>query len=369
MKLWHSFIKELKLASRGFYFYIEFAMAAIILVVLLFLVPEEFSSTSDEYLYLDLPEAAKESLNETLMEGDLDNHIEQVEIKSKKQTYQAQLYHAEGKKIYVLDNAEDVVTLAKNERQLGAIITLGDDNRLHYTYYLQGYESQRLRNLYLIYHNKDIDILHEHMDNLEVRSIDTHYGTLTDRQNIIPALIAINGSFLGLFIIAAYIFLDKQEGIIKAYAITASSVWQYLMSKVGVLLFSSLLSTLIIVIPLMGLQVNYFMFVIVLLTSSFFASAVGLLIGSCFKNMMQAFGAIYGVMIVMMLPNIAYFIPSWEPLWVKVIPTYPLIQSFKETILQNGDMHYVGMTSLGFFIAGIILFLISNMRYKKTMTV
>ncbi len=369
MKLWHSFIKELKLASRGFYFYIEFAMAAIILVVLLFMVPEEFSSTTKQYIYFDMPEVAQKAMKETLIENDLDQQVEQVEIKSKKQTYQAELYHSEDKKLYVVENREDVIALSKNESQLGTVVTLGEDNKLNYTYYLQGYESQRLRNLYLIFHNKDVALIHEHMDNLEIRSINTHYGTLTDRQNILPALIAINGSFMGLFIIAAYIFLDKQEGIIKAYAITASSVWQYLMSKVGVLLFSSIVSCLIIAIPIMGTQVNYLMLIILLITSSFFASAVGLLIGSFFKNMMQAFGAIYVVMILMMLPNIAYFIPSWEPLWVKVIPTYPLIQSFKETFINHGDMNYVWLTSIGFLIAGTIIFLISNMRYKKTMTV
>ncbi len=369
MKLWHSFIKELKLASRGFYFYIEFAMAAIILIVLLLIVPEEFSSTTKEYIYLDMPEVAQVEMKKALLENDLDHQKEQVELKSKKQVYKAELYHSKDKKVYIVENLEDTITLAENEKQLGAIITIGEDNKLHYEYYLQGYESQRLRNLYLIIHNEDHELLQDHMESLETRSLSTDYDTLTDRQNIIPALIVLNGSFMGMFIIAAYIFLDKQEGIIKAYAITASSVWQYLMSKVGVLLFVSILSCLIIVIPIMGLEVNYLMLIILLITSSFFASAVGLLIASYFQNMMQAFGAVYVAMVVMMLPNIAYFIPSWEPIWIKVIPTYPLIQGFKETIIENGDMNYVLMTSIGFLVAGAIIFIISNMRYKKTMTV
>ena len=36
---------------------------------------------------------------------------------------------------------------------------------------------------------------------------------------------------MGFFIIAAYIFLDKKEGVIKAYAVTPSPVWKYLLSK------------------------------------------------------------------------------------------------------------------------------------------
>lgn len=369
MKLWHSFTKELKLASRGFYFYIEFAMAAIILLVLLFLVPQEFKTEKIEFVYMDLPEAIKVELEKVSLESDLDHQAEQVAFKSKKKTYKAWLHETEDTKKYILDNEEDMITLAKNEKSIGATVYLGDNNKLHYRYYLQGYESERLKNLYLIVHNKEMKVLEAHEASIESKSLTDYEGTLTDRQNIIPALIAINGSFMGLFIIAAYIFLDKQEGIIKAYAVTASSVWQYLMSKVGVLLFSSIISTLMIVIPIMGADVNYPMLMLVLIASSFFASTIGLLIASYFRNMMQSFGVIYGVMILMMLPNIAYFIPSWEPLWIKLIPTYPLIQSFRETIIAGGDMQYVLLTSLGFFVAGSIVFVISNMRYKKYMTI
>ena len=60
MKLWSSFVKELIIASRGFYFYIEVVMAFIFLLLLLFAVPEQFDSKEDEYLYLDFPAATME---------------------------------------------------------------------------------------------------------------------------------------------------------------------------------------------------------------------------------------------------------------------------------------------------------------------
>ncbi|MEA1959766.1 MAG: hypothetical protein U9N81_00475 [Bacillota bacterium] len=100
-----------------------------------------------------------------------------------------------------------------------------------------------------------------------------------------------------------------------------------------------------------------------------FASSLGLVVTSFYKNMVQAFGAIYLLMIAMFLPNIAYFIPSWEPVWIKIIPTYPLIQGFKETILANRDTSYTLMASLGFLATGTLLFLIADKRFKNTLKV
>lgn len=370
MKLWHSFSKELKLSSRGYYFYVELIMAIILLVVVLVVIPEEFVSKHTEYLYFDLPEEMINEYKKDILKDDLDGKAELVEIKSNNELIPAEFYETDKKKYYIVEDEKAAIQLAETERPLlSAVMSLDDNNNLHYKYYLQGYESERLKNLYLIVHNQDLNLIKDHIDGQEVRALSTGYDELTDRENVIPSFLTFNGSLMGLFIIAAYIFLDKQEGIIKAYAVTASSVWHYLMSKVGVILVTSTLASFIIVVPVMGLKPNYPSLLLLLITSGFFASSLGLVVASFYKNMMQAFGAIYILMIAMLLPNIAYFVPSWEPAWIKVIPTYPLIQGFKETILKNGDTAYTLMVSLGFLVVGLLMFLIANKRYKKTLTV
>ncbi|GAA0180209.1 hypothetical protein SH2C18_29420 [Clostridium sediminicola] len=370
MKLWHSFIKELKLSSRGFYFYIEIFMAVLLLVILLFVVPEEFKSKEKEFISLDLPKQVTDTLIKDFLEEDLDGKVEKVEIKNKGELIPADYYETEDKKVYVFQSEEILIRMTKAERpSVGAHLNLDDSGNMHYKYYLQGYESEKLKNVYLVFHNRDLDELKAINDKQEVRSLGADYELLNDRENVVPSILTFNGSLMGLFIIAAYIFLDKQEGIIKAYAVTASSVWHYLMSKVGVILVTSILSSFIIVAPIMGLQPNYPLMLLLLITSGFFVSALGLVIASFYKNLMQAFGVVYVVMIALMLPNIAYFIPSWEPLWIKIIPTYPLIEGFKETILANGDTTYTLLVSLGFSVAGLILFLIANKRFKKTLAV
>lgn len=370
MKLWHSFIKELKLSSRGFYFYIEIFMAVLLLVILLFVVPEEFNSKQAEYLSFDLPEQVRSTMIEDILERDLDGKVENIELKNEGELIPAEYYETEDRKVYVFESEEIMVRMTEAERpSVGAHLTLDESGKMNYEYYMQGYESEKLKNVYLVFHNRDLDELKVINDNQVVRSLGADYELLNDRENVVPSILTFNGSLMGLFIIAAYIFLDKQEGIIKAYAITASPVWHYLMSKVGVILVTSIISSFIIVVPIMGLQANYPLMLLLLITSGFFVATLGLVIASFYKNLMQAFGVMYVVMIAMMLPNIAYFIPSWEPLWIKVIPTYPLIEGFKETILINGDITYTLLVSLGFSVVGLLLFLIANMRFKKTLAV
>ena len=55
MKLLSSYFKELLIAARGFYFYIEIGFSVLVLIVLLFAVSENPVSKQKEYLSSSLP--------------------------------------------------------------------------------------------------------------------------------------------------------------------------------------------------------------------------------------------------------------------------------------------------------------------------
>ncbi|GAJ13859.1 unnamed protein product, partial [marine sediment metagenome] len=141
MKLLSSFKKELILASRGFYFYVELIFALVILAVLLFAIPQNFSSTSTEYLYFDLPQEGIEIFTSQILVDDLDGESEMVEIEAGGKTFNAELIITDEREIYIVDSEEAVRALAYSEQVIGAVLELDDDNQLHYKYYLQGYES------------------------------------------------------------------------------------------------------------------------------------------------------------------------------------------------------------------------------------
>jgi hypothetical protein len=177
------------------------------------------------------------------------------------------------------------------------------------------------------------------------------------------------GSLMGFFIVMAYIFLDKSEGVIKAFAVTPSSVWKYLLSKTMVITTTVIITSSIITMPVMRLQPNYMLFYLLLILSTFAFSSLGLLVSSFFDSISKAFGVLYVFMIALMLPAFSYFIPSFDPLWLRFFPTYPLLQGMKEVIMVDTDVVYVMTYSAIFASGGLFIFLLANYRFKKTLTV
>ncbi len=367
MKLFSSFVKELKIASRGFYFYIEIFMALLILAIFLFVVPYNFSNKTSEYIYLDMPVEASKVYLKAIEDETIYDKAEKVTIKIDNIEKDASLYTTEDKEIYVLNSREDVVYMADKEREIAAVIKMDENYNFNYEYYIQGYESDKFKDLLKILHVESTETLEMVMNNQDVRPLFSDYESLSDKENMMPTVLVFNGALMGLFIIAAYIFLDRQEGVIKAYALTPSPVWQYLMSKVGVIMVTSIVSSFIVIIPIMKSRPDYLLLLVLLVTTAFFASSLGLLIASFYENIMQAFGTLYLFMMLMIVPNIAYFMPSWNPSWVKLIPTYAMLEGFKSILLGSGDWSYVLTISGGFLIVGIVLFALSNYRYKKTL--
>ena len=395
MKLLSSYFKEMKIAARGFYFYIEIVIAVIILVILLFAVNEKAVSKQKEFLYYDMPQ----SYSELLLQRELDRGTltleEPTEFKLKavkfdvenmetgdiqsydfgKEVYSIDTYKRWDPDtgelagtVYITDSEELMIRFAFQERRIGAAVVLNSAGETEYRYYNQGYETDRYIDLLYVLHNESPAVLKKSVDAQRVTRLGD-IQILNNRENLVPVIIIFMGSLMGFFIVVSYIFLDKAEGVIRAFAVTPSSVWKYLLSKTMVILTNVIISSSIIAIPVMGLQPNYPLFYLFLLISSFAFSSLGLILSSFFDTISKAFGILYFFMIILMVPAFSYFIPSFDPLWLRFFPTYPLLQGMKEILMADTDVSYVLFYSGVFLAGGILLFVIANYRFKKTLTV
>ncbi len=395
MKLLSSYLKEMKIAARGFYFYVEIFMAVIILVILLFAVNEEPVSRAKEFLYYDMPGEAVNSIYEDYISGGsvkavgktgFDMKASSFEVANKetgntrtyefeKETLTADTYKQYDSKtgrlaktIYITKNEEDMIRLARSEKVIGAKISMNDAGGLTYTYYNQGYETDRYINLLYVIHNKSEDEMTEAFNSQKVRRLG-EFDMLNNRENLIPMFIVFMGALMGFFIVVAYIFNDKAEGVIRAFAVTPSPVWEYLLSKVMVIVTTVIFSSSIIVIPIMGGKPGYLLMYLLLIISSFAFASLGLLAASFFETMTKSFGILFALMLAMLVPALSYTIPGFDPVWLRFFPTYPLLQGFKEIIMADGDAGYV-LTLCGVFLAGgILLFLLANQKFRRTLTV
>ena len=395
MKLWSTYIKEMKIASRGFYFYIEIVIAVIALVILLVVVQENPDGKSEEYLYNDIPEEVMAYLyDRDIKSGDI-RRLEDSDLTIKpssfvilnKETGQEEAYEFEDEKVvtaksyeklnretgevlgiaYILEDELDMIRLSYNTGRIGASTTMDAEGNYSYDYFLQGYELGRYEDVLYLLHTFSKAAINEVKERQAIRVIGGS-ERLNNREVVVPVYIAFSGSLMGFIIIMSYIFLDKGEGVIKAFAVTPSSVWHYLFSKTLVILTTVLISSSIVVMPIMKLKPNYVLFYVYLIASSFLFSCLGLLVASFFDNISKAFGVLYLLMMGLMLPAFSYFISSFDPLWIRFLPTYPLLEGFKGIMRGQGEVTYVLTYSAIFIVGGFILLALANVKFKKSLT-
>lgn len=321
----------------------EIGMALIFVAVLLFVVPENFESSQKFYIAMELETADTE-------------------------TFQQLMGNSED--VTVLDNRSEIVNAMKKDRSsVGAIIRKNDD-KIVYEMILQGYENESMKNL--IKAGIEGEILTQipgFSSQITVRTLEMDSEKLSDRINIIPIYLTMNVGLMGLFIIAAYIFLDKEEGVIKAYAVAPVAVWQYLASKMMIMLMMGLITSFITVLAIVGFSVNYLYLFGLIVAFNTFGSALGLFLSSFFNTMVKAMGVLYVFIMIMMLPVISYLMPSFNPMWIKWFPSYPMMFSMRELLFENGDQSYIMMQIGIYLVLGLLLFVAANHRFKKTLTV
>lgn len=397
MRVLTNYAKEMKIAARGFYFYIEIFVAIIMLLILLFGVSEQPVNRQKEFLlYEDVSQEVYDSLLNGGIEQGRITEAEPVVFELKpisftltnRDTGEVTAYEFTEAKtvtleaqqrldpetgtpegmIYLVENREDLYRLAFQERDIAAVISHGEDGRFYYEYINQGYETKRFIDALYIIHNESISTLENQINRQVVVELG-EVQRLNNRENLVPAFLAFAGSLMGVFIVVAYVYLDKGEGVINALVVTPTSMMSYLVSKILVICTTILISSAIITIPVMGLRPSYLMLILFLLVTSFTFSALGLVIASLYDSLNKAFGILYGLMIALMVPGFSYYIPSFDPLWLRFFPTYPLLYGFKDLLLGNGQTGSIWMTIGGFLVAGLLLLFIADHRFRKNLRV
>jgi len=247
MKLLSNYIKEMKIAARGFYFYIEIAMAVVLLAVLLFAISETSTSNRKQFTYNDMPQKIAEYIKDRSIDRGEARLADSTEFKLKpavfeitnQETGETTAYKFDDEKIieletvemldsstgeltetvYYAEAEEDMIRLAYGESEVGATIAMDGYGRVSYQYYLQGYETDRLESLLYISHSESPGVISAKKDRQVVRTLGV-METLNNRENLVPVFLVFAGSLMGFFIVLAYIFYDKAEGVIRAFAVT-----------------------------------------------------------------------------------------------------------------------------------------------------
>ena len=344
IKLWYCFKKDMILSLKSWYIYSEIIMAFVFIALILLVVPENFNSKKILYAYFDLKPIEMNRIDEFISESEDD--------------------------ITLLNSEDEVREMLTQEKSSIGLLVSKKYRTLDYEIILQGYENNKYKKLletdFLMY------FISEMPDYESIVTTTTLMGNnedLSDRLNMLPVFLTMNASFMGLFIIASYIFLDKENGTIRALLVTPIEIWQYLLAKVGVILISGIISSFITVIFIAGTKANYLALFFLLVTTNAFGSALGLFIASFFNNISKAMGWLYSVIILLMFPTISYYMPAFSPILLRILPSYRMLFAYREILYETKNISYIYNTSLMFAILSVIIFLLANNKYKNSLTV
>ena len=156
-----------------------------------------------------------------------------------------------------------------------------------------------------------------------------------------PIFICFEALMVGFILGGALMLSEKQDGSVRALRVSPLSTAKYVVSKT--LLFSvigTVYASLICVLTI-GASVNWALFLLL----SFFGTAIFTMIGlaytSPFRDMSGWFFSMVVLLSVNMLPVISYSSPAFTPVWMKLIPSYPILMAYRSALFGGAlDLWY-----------------------------
>ncbi|NLG89163.1 MAG: ABC transporter permease [Clostridiaceae bacterium] len=337
MKLWALVVKDIKLSAKSNYTYIVLVFVIVFVVVAVFFVPDEFTNDPEVFVHAG---------TEGLLSGKIEKALDVDEV------------------VFYGSRDEVISNMKKDRTSIGVDITT-ENGKMVIEFITQGYESERLKKILEAHVMGWAALETGYEPNSYVTVLESNNPDIPANKGMLPVFLVMESAFMGFFMIAAYVFQDKEEGTIKAYAVTPAKIWQYLLSKVLVFVLFGWVSGLLATIIIMGPGIRYLQFMLLLTSASIFGSMLGLIAAGLFTSFTKAMNVIFVVAFVLGITVIPYYMPSFSPVYIRILPTYPLLFAFREVLFPTGNTVLVYTNVLGYLAASAVLFYIANKLFEK----
>ncbi len=341
--------KDILLGTKNIFVIMEVATAVLIVLLLLFVFPKDLRSEPVIYIH-----DSSGMLEKTLNAKDPEEE--------------------EGTGYNFVDNKEAAIEgIVDNSLALGLVITKQPDAAYQIELLKQPYTSP---NLVRDIENEMADLFHIITSSVGAYSPDVYEAVkLTSLQSgqrdalpfnkmVLPPILLMMVGILGIFAMVSLIGQERADLTIRAYRVTPAGLWQFIISKHLTILFTGFLSFSIIYLPMMGFA-GYFSSLLIIVLTIIMGSAIGVILGSFFKNPMEAILWIFILLFILGLPAVSLFLPTFSPDWLKIIPSYHTLFALDASIFPDNNSHIIwqGVAVL----AGICLFLfpLSAIIFKK----
>lgn len=338
--------KDLINAYRNYFFLVIIIVALIFVGIIKFVIPEDADIKPSVYYLMNYS-------------GDKEQALWDVIRKSEKN-------HSN---IYRVQSEDELIDKMKDNLNSVGMLIRKEDGRPQIEFIVQGYENEKAINLLIISMKDDINrrVLGDIEVDSEILNIDRDTESIPLNKRVLPLFILMEPAMMGFVMIAAFIFMEKSEGTIKSFLVSPGRISEYLASKITVMLILGIISTLLSTILILGLDIRFMELLLLVTVGSIFSSGLGLILGSFFDNISQAMIWIIIISLVISIPFISYFLPSFSPLYIKLIPTYLLMFGIREAIFPTGNPQIIYTTIITLGVLGIINYVIAIFAYKRNL--
>lgn len=334
------FKKDVLLGFRNYYVAIVFFTAMLFVILINFVIPKEMSIEPQIY-YTVAPEG------KTVFTG-IDQQLAQAKP---------------------LDSREDIVEkMRRNINSLGMVFKV-KDQKPTVEFIMQGHESQEIKNILMLpFQSIGPNGRQEEMqiDTIRLKELAARTQQ-TFNIMLLPLFILFEPALLGLILLATLIFVEKEEGTIQAYAVTPGKLVEFLISKVLFILLLSMISVVVMMTFTIGIGKGFLITLLIVAVSSIFSSSLALFISSLFDNLSKAMMWLVLAGIIFSVPMMTYFIPGFAPLWIRIMPTYPLLFAIKEAMFPVGNTGVITSTIGLFAILSVVLFVLAVSSYRSNL--
>lgn len=183
-------------------------------------------------------------------------------------------------------------------------------------------------------------------------------------KRILPTFLVFNVGLIGLFAMVSLIGQERIDMTIRAYRLSPSSLWYFILSKHLMLIIVSALTFAILYIPLMGFDGFGKSFAVMMLTV-LTMSSFGILLASFYRTPMESLGWVFIIMVLLALPAVSIMNPVFSPGWLKLIPSFHTLFALDAAMFPDGNAEVYKTAVLVLSILMVIMVPLSAAVFRK----
>ncbi len=182
--------------------------------------------------------------------------------------------------------------------------------------------------------------------------VDVEVLTVGDAEAIpiatrmVPLLMIYAVAIAGMFVPAASIVEEKENGAIHSVLITPTTIREYLAGKSGLGIVLAMATGIVTLLLNQAFGTNPLLLVVVLLTAAVMMAELGLILGMYAEDSNMLFALMKGGGILLFYPVVFYIWPNL-PEWIaRIAPTYWFLEPIFEVGVLNGGFADVWVSML-----------------------